>query len=103
MLQGNFITITNRRKLLLIRRNLPQFAAICRDLPQFTAKPHNLPRFAAICSSKAAKTPQLIAKRLRHFFGLHPCTLFFAVEKIKDQNWGQQFHWLPLPPKKQLF
>jgi hypothetical protein len=64
MLQGIFMIIANRRKLSPIHRNLPHFVAICRNLLQFTAKHRN--------------SPQLIAKRLRRFFGLNPRAPFYC-------------------------
>jgi hypothetical protein len=89
MLQGNFMIITNCRKLSPICHNSPHFAAICRNSPQFTAKRCNL--------------PQLTDKRLQRFLGFTLCPFLLRLKKIGDQNGGQQFHWPHPPTKKELF
>ena len=89
MLQGNFMIIANCRKLLPIRRNSTHFAAFCRNLPQFAPKHRDL--------------PQLIAKRLRCFFGLNPCAPFYCSWKKSWTKMGGSNFIGPLSPPKNNF
>jgi hypothetical protein len=86
MLQGNFMIITNRRKLSPIRRNSPQFTAIRRNLPQNAAKRRNW-------SLKDCGT----------FSGLTLALPFIAVEKNRGQKWGAAISLAPSPPQKNNF
>ncbi len=69
--------------------NSPQFAAICHFLMQFAAKCHN--------------SPQLIAKRLRPFFGLNPHAPFYCGWKKSWTKMGGSNFIGPLSPPKNNF